>query len=110
MSGQDLRAVHRTRNVAACRLLADQTISTLRDLESEGLVVSQRAGKTDLFSLNERSSAASAVQTHTGMGTRPLCNLGGIFEELWVRGYSKSGRSAASQGARNGMIATSTSC
>ena len=87
------------------------TISTLRDLESEGLVVSQRAGKTDLFSLNERSSAVSAVLDPILEWEQGLfADLAGIFEELWVRGYSKSGCSAVSQGARNGMIATSTSC
>jgi predicted nucleotidyltransferase len=63
-----LRILHRTRGQFTGRELSrlvgyspTHTISTLRDLESEGLVLSQRAGKTDLFSLNERSPAVSGV-------------------------------------------------
>jgi predicted nucleotidyltransferase/DNA-binding HxlR family transcriptional regulator len=57
------------------------TISTLRDLESEGLVWSQRAGKADLFSLNERSPAVQAVLDPMFEWEQGLfSDLAGMFE------------------------------
>ena len=84
-----LRILYRTRGQFTGREISrlvgyspTHTISTLRYLESEGLVVSQRAGKADLFSLNERSSAVSAVldpilEWEQGL----LADLASIFKE-----------------------------
>lgn len=84
-----LRILHRTRGQFTGREISrlvgyspTHTISTLRDLESEGLVVSQRAGKTDLFGLNERSSAVEGVLDPVLRWEQNLYKeLAGIFEE-----------------------------
>lgn len=84
-----LRMLHRTRGQFTGREVSrlvgyspTHTISTLRHLESEGLVVSQRAGKTDLFSLNERSSAVRGVLDPALRWEQNLfTELAGIFEE-----------------------------
>lgn len=84
-----LRLLHRTRGQFTGREISrligyspTHTISNLRDLESEGLVVSLRAGKTDLFSLNERSSAVKGVLDPLLRWEQNLyTELAGIFEE-----------------------------
>jgi predicted nucleotidyltransferase len=84
-----LRILHRTRGQFTGREISrlvgyspTHTISTLRDLETEGLVVNQRAGKTDLFSLNERSSAVEGVLDPALRWEQNLyTELAGIFEE-----------------------------
>lgn len=84
-----LRLLHRTRGQFTGREISrligyspTHTISNLRDLESEGLVVSLRAGKTDLFSLNERSSAVKGVLDPLLRWEQNIyTELAGIFEE-----------------------------
>ena len=63
-----LRLLYRTRGMYSGREIArlvgfspSHTISNLKELESAGLVLRQRAGGTDLYQLNEKSSAANGV-------------------------------------------------
>ncbi len=63
-----LRLLYRTRGMYSGREIArlvgfspSHTISNLKGLESAGLVLRQRAGGTDLYQLNEKSSAANGV-------------------------------------------------
>jgi predicted nucleotidyltransferase/DNA-binding HxlR family transcriptional regulator len=63
-----LRLLYRTRSMYSGREIArlvgfspSHTISNLRELESAGLVLRQRAGNTDLYQLNERNSAINGV-------------------------------------------------
>jgi predicted nucleotidyltransferase len=84
-----LRVLHGTRGQFTGRELSrlvgyspTHTISTLRNLESEGLVLSRRAGKTDLFSLNERSPAVSAALDPIFEWEKGLfSDLAGIFDK-----------------------------
>jgi predicted nucleotidyltransferase len=63
-----LRLLFRTRGMFSGREVSrlvgfspTHTISNLRELEAEGLVLRQRAGNTDLYQLNERNSAVEGV-------------------------------------------------
>lgn len=63
-----LRLLYRTRGMYSGREIAklvgfspSHTISNLRELESAGLVLRQRAGGTDLYQLNEKNSAVNGV-------------------------------------------------
>jgi DNA-binding HxlR family transcriptional regulator len=63
-----LRLLYRTRSVYSGREIArligfspSHTISNLRELESAGLILRQRAGNTDLYQLNENNSAINGV-------------------------------------------------
>lgn len=84
-----LRILHRTRGQFTGREISrlvgyspTHTISALRDLETEGLVLSQRAGKTDLFSLNEKSSAVRGVLDPVLRWEQNLyTELASVFEE-----------------------------
>ena len=63
-----LRLLYRTRGMYSGREISrhigfspTHTISNLRELETAGLILRQRAGNTDLYQLNEKNSAISGV-------------------------------------------------
>lgn len=63
-----LRLLYRTRSMYSGREISrivgfspTHTISNLRELEAAGLVLRQRAGKTDLYQLNAKNSAVNGV-------------------------------------------------
>jgi predicted nucleotidyltransferase/DNA-binding HxlR family transcriptional regulator len=63
-----LRLLYRTRSMYSGREISrlvgfspTHTIANLRDLEASGLILRQRAGKTDLYRLNEKNSAINGV-------------------------------------------------
>lgn len=63
-----LRLLYKTRGIFSGREISrlvgfspTQTISNLRDLEAAGLVMRQRAGKTDLYQLNTVNSATDGL-------------------------------------------------
>lgn len=63
-----LRLLFRTRGMFSGREIArligyspTHTISNLRELEADGLIVRQRAGNADLYQLNDRNSAVQGV-------------------------------------------------
>lgn len=63
-----LRLLYRTRSMYSGREIArlvgfspTHTIANLRELEASGLVLRQRAGKTDLYQLNEKNFAVNGV-------------------------------------------------
>ncbi|PKQ27486.1 MAG: hypothetical protein CVT63_07750 [Candidatus Anoxymicrobium japonicum] len=63
-----LRLLFRTRGLFSGREISrmvgfspTHTISNLRELEAAGLILRQRAGKTDLYQLNDKNSAIDGV-------------------------------------------------
>jgi predicted nucleotidyltransferase/DNA-binding HxlR family transcriptional regulator len=63
-----LRLLYRTRSMYSGREISrlvgfspTHTIASLRELEASGLVLRQRAGKTDLYQLNEKNSTVGGV-------------------------------------------------
>ena len=84
-----LRLLYNTRGMFSGREISRQvgfspthTISTLRELETEGLVLRQRSGNSDLYQLNDRNAAVDGLLAPVfGWESSLLDELAGIFVE-----------------------------
>lgn len=82
-----LRLLFRTRGMFSGREISrlvgfspTHTISNLKDLEAEGLILRQRSGNTDLYQLNERNSAVEGLLAPVfGWESNLLDELAGNF-------------------------------